>query len=51
MYLQKTQRGGHGKYVGKNDTVSYRCPHTVPITRWLQRVIMWNCGEGDKLFK
>ena len=51
MYLQKTQRGGHGKYVGKNDTVSYRCPHTVPIARWLQRIIMWNCGEGDKLFK
>jgi hypothetical protein len=50
-YLTKTQRGGHGKYAGDATTNTLKCPHTVPLARWLQRVIMWNTGYGDDYFK
>ena len=51
FYLQRTQRGGHGKFAGKDDTNALVCQHTKPIARWLQRVIMWNTGLGEKHFK
>ena len=51
FYLQRTQRGGHGKFAGKDDTNQLVCQHTKPIARWLQRVIMWNTGLGEKHFK
>ena len=46
FYLQRTQRGGHGKYGGKDVQNQLICKHTKPIARWLQRVIMWNTGLG-----
>lgn len=48
FYLAKTQRGGHGKYT--KEGIEYRCPHTRPLARWLQRVIMWNTGKGEEYF-
>ena len=50
FYLQRTQRGGHGKYGGKDVQNQLICKHTKPIARWLQRVIMWNTGLGAEFF-
>ena len=50
-YLTKTQRGGHGKYRGDANTDALKCPHTIPLARWLQRVTMWNIGYGDSYFE
>ena len=50
FYLQRTQRGGHGKYVWKDHTNELVCMHTKPKARWLQRVIMWNTGLGAAHF-
>ena len=51
FYLQRTQRGGHGKHAGEDNTNELICLHTKPIARWLQRVIMWNTGLGETHFK
>ena len=51
FYLQRTQRGGHGKYAGKDNTNELVCLHTKPIARWLQRVIMWSTDLGERHFK
>ena len=50
FYLQRTQRGGHGKHAGKDAANVLVCKHTKPLARWLQRVIMWNTGLGAKFF-
>ena len=50
MYLQKTQRGGHGKYISAAHMVVDQCPHTKPLAKWLQRVMMWNTGKGEQFF-
>ena len=50
FYLQRTQRGGHGKSAGEGATQVHICKHTKPIARWLQRVIMWNTGLGEEYF-
>jgi len=50
FYLQRTQRGGHGKHAGIDNTNELVCMHTKPIARWLQRVIMWNTGLGATHF-
>ena len=50
FYLQRTQRGGHGKHAGKDATNSLICKHTKSIARWLKRVIMWNTGMGAEFF-
>ena len=50
FYLQRTQRGGHGKYGGKDVQNELICKHTKPIARWLQRVIMMNTGLGAEFF-
>ena len=50
FYLQRTQRGGHGKHAGKDAANVLICKHTKPLARWLQRVIMWNTGLGAEFF-
>ena len=50
FYLQRTQRGGHGKSAGEEANKIHICKHTKPIARWLQRVIMWNTGLGAEFF-
>ena len=46
FYLQKTQRGESGKYLSKVGP-----SHTRPMARWMQRILMWNTGLGEKFFK
>ena len=48
MYLQKTQRCGHGKYISAAHMVVDQCPHTKPLAKWLQHVMMWNTGKGEE---
>ena len=43
--------GGHGKYFTDGHTEYECCPHTRPLARWLQRVIMWNTGKEENYFK
>ena len=50
FYLERTQRGGHDKHAGIDNTNELVCMHTHPIARWLQRVIMWNTGLGAATF-
>ena len=50
FYLQRTQRGGYGKQAGKDADNVFICKHTKPLSRWLQRVIMWNTGLGAEFF-
>ena len=50
FYLQRTQRGGHGKSAGEEANNIHICKHTKPIARWLQKVIMWNTGLGEEFF-
>ena len=45
FYLQKTQRGGSGKYPSKIGP-----SYTRPIARWMQRILMWNTGLGELYF-
>lgn len=50
FYLQKTQRGGQDKHVGKDKTNEIVCIHMKPIARWFQTVIMWNTGRDGAYF-
>ena len=45
FYLQKTQRGGSGKYPSKIGS-----SHTRPMARWMQRILMWNTSLGERYF-
>ena len=39
--------GEHGKYISEEYPEFDKCPHTIPIAQWLQRVMMWNTGMGE----
>ena len=50
-YLTKIQSGSHNKYSGDSITNALKCPHTLPLARWLQRVTVWNIGYGYQHFE
>ena len=51
VFTENTAGGGHGKYLTQGHIVYEKCPHTLPLAKWLQRVMMWNIGKGKEYFE